>query len=86
MTTEIKCERMTVWDFDHCAECRRFRSRVGKGLNNWECVLNSETAKERREFGKIWAFAYLQDRGVKIDIPDVSIIPVSKRKKKERKK
>ena len=24
MPTEIKCERMDEWDFDHCIECKRF--------------------------------------------------------------
>jgi len=82
MVTEIKCERMTAWDFDHCAECRRFISRHGKGLNNWACKLNNKTAYERRAFGGIWAYAYLHDRGMEIDIPEVVVIPVSKRQKK----
>jgi len=81
MTTEIKCEIMTVWDFEHCADCRRFRARSGKGLNNWGCTLNSETPQEKRDFGMIWDAAYLQDNGYKTSIPEVVIIPVSKRKK-----
>ena len=79
MLTEIKCERMTTWDFDHCFECRRFISRDKKGLDNWACKLNNETAKERREFGMIWATAYLQGRGMEITVPEVVIIPVRKR-------
>ena len=79
MPTEIRCERMKTWDFDHCLECRRFKIRRGKGLDNWACKLNNETAKERREFGMIWATAYLQDQGMEITIPEVVIIPVRKR-------
>jgi len=78
MATEIKCERMTTWDFDHCNECRRFILRNKKGLDNWACKLNNKTAMERRAFGMIWASAYLQDRGVEIDIPEVVVIPVRK--------
>jgi hypothetical protein len=73
---------MTVWDFDHCNDCKRFRTRSKKGLNNWGCAHNEATAKERRDFGMIWAIAYLQDRGLDTTIPEVEIIPVSKRKKK----
>ena len=78
MATEIKCERMTVWDFDHCIDCRKFISRQRKGLNNWGCKLNNKTAMERRAFGMIWASAYLQDRGMEIDIPEVVIISIRK--------
>jgi len=76
MATEIRCNRMTVWDFEHCIKCKRFRVRRGKGLDNWGCILNNKTAKERRAFGMIWASAYLQDRGTEITIPEVVIIPV----------
>ena len=82
MPTEIKCERMTVWDFDHCIDCRKFISRRKKGLDNWACKLNNKTAGERRAFGEIWACAYLQDRGMEITVPEVVVIPVSKRQKK----
>jgi len=85
MKTVIKCERMKTWDFDHCHDCKRFRVRRGKGLNNWGCVLNNDTAKEKREFGMIWAIAMLQDRRqLNISIPEVEIIYVSKWKKKGR--
>ena len=82
MPTEIKCELMTTWNFDHCHECKRYRVRRGKGLNTWGCAHNEANAKERRDFGMIWATAYLQDRGYDISIPKVTIIPVSKRKNK----
>jgi len=82
MATEIKCERMSVWDFDHCTDCRHFRLRRGKGLDNWGCALNSGTAQERRNFGMIWASAYLQDKGAPIPIPEVAVTKVSKRKRK----
>ena len=64
MPTEIKCERMTTWNFDHCHECRRFRVRRGKGLNNRGCAHNDANTKERRDFGMIWAATYLQDRAM----------------------
>jgi hypothetical protein len=76
MPTEVKCEQMTTWDFEHCNKCRRFISRHKKGLDNWACKLNNKTASERREFGMIWASAYLKDRGMDIAIPDVVVIPV----------
>jgi len=59
MPTEIKCELMDEWDFDHCFECKRFSKTRGKGLNNWRCKLNNENAKERRDFGTVWAYHYL---------------------------
>lgn len=82
MPIEIKCERMTTWDFDHCLDCKRYKARSNKGLNNWGCAHNGATAKERRDFGMVWATAYLQDHGIDVPIPEVVIIPVSKRKKK----
>jgi len=82
MITEVKCEKMFTWDFEQCNECKRFRVRCGKGLNNWGCAHNEATATERHNFGMIWATAYLRDRGYDIGIPEVNIIRVSKRKKK----
>jgi len=82
MVIKIKCEVMTVWDFDHCIECKRFKLQRGKGLKNWGCKLNKETPEERRGFSKVWAMFYLQYRGFDVTIPEVAIIPVSKRKKK----
>ena len=75
---------MTTWDFNHCIECKRFQLRRGKGLNNWACKLNNENAKERRAFGEIWACKYLNERGLKIKIPEVVIIYVGKRKKNKK--
>jgi len=74
---------MTTWDFEHCNECKRFRVQRGKGLNNWRCILNKDTAAERRNFGEIWATYFLSNRGVNITIPKVEIIYVGKRKKKK---
>jgi hypothetical protein len=82
MPTVIKCERMTDWDFDHCHDCRRFSVQRGKGLNNWHCALNKETAKGKRDFGMLWAIAYLNNRGYDIEFPEVTIIPAGKRKKR----
>jgi hypothetical protein len=75
---------MTEWDFDHCVDCKRFRLRRGRGLDNWCCSLNKETAQERQDFGMIWATAYLQGSGYKIKIPVVEITYVGKRKRKRR--
>jgi len=83
MVIKIKCELMSTWDFEHCQECKRFRVRRGKGLSNWECILNKSTSKERRDFGEVWASAKLQDRGMKITIPVVEIIYVGKKRKKK---
>ena len=82
MQVKIKCELMTTWDFDHCIDCKRLRTRNGKGLKNWSCTLNRATAKERRDFGMIWASAFLQDHGYNISIPEVTIIPIGNRKQK----
>ena len=84
MPTKIKCELMEIWDFDHCLECKRFISRIGKGLRNWECKLNRDNANERREFAMIWATAYLNDRGM--DIGSVSEVEIEFVGKKKRKK
>ena len=77
----INCERMAVWDFDHCIDCRRFKARHSKGLNNWGCSLNNATAKERSDFGMVWAAAWLRDRGIKIQVPEVIIVPVKSKRK-----
>ena len=81
MLTKIKCEKMTVWDFESCHDCKRLRVRSGKGLNNWGCAHNESTAKERRNFGMVWATAYLRDKGYGITIPEVKVIYVGKKKK-----
>jgi len=82
MPTEIKCERMTIWDFDHCIDCKRFRVRRGKGLNNWGCAHNESSAKEKSDFGMIWALAYLQNHGYNINVPEVIINYIGKRRRK----
>ena len=81
MRTEIRCEKMIVWDFESCHDCKRFRVRRGKGLNNWGCAHNESTTKERRDFGMVWATAYLQDKGYTITIPEVKVIYIGKKRK-----
>jgi hypothetical protein len=80
MQTEIKCELMDEWDFDHCFECKRFSRAHGKGLNNWRCKLNNENAKERRDFGMIWAIFYLHEVH-DLKLPEVKVTRVRKWKK-----
>jgi hypothetical protein len=76
MPTEIKCELMDEWDYDHCITCKRFRPKQGKGLKNWGCVLNNENANERREFGLIWAYHYLD-----LPLVEVKVTRIRKWKK-----
>jgi hypothetical protein len=84
LPTKIKCKQMETWDFEHCMECKRFRLNRGKGLKNWRCSLNSDSAEERRDFSMIWATLYLQNVGYDLTIPKVEIIYVGKRKRKAR--
>jgi hypothetical protein len=84
MVIEIKCEIMTTWDYEHCIECRRFSVKYGKGLKNWRCKLNSDTVNEQRNFSLIWAYLYLQNNGMDVDLPEVAVIYVGKPKRKKK--
>ena len=42
---------MKTWDFDHCHDCRRFRARRGKGLNNWGYTVTGPRGGEYHDEG-----------------------------------
>jgi hypothetical protein len=79
----VKCDVMSDgWNYDNCFECKNFSTaRTIKG-RTFRCKLNSDTAKEKRDFYIIWGNEFLRNYGIDLSENQITVEYVGKKKRK----